>query len=147
MLKYLYHTSLFTNAFGISGACWPSGLERWTGDRVVLISNPAAAPYSLRNVISSVYLALQTVSFGGDTKNRRSLLLGVYARGSIIYHQSAQEMCNLSWTDYRCPALNMEEEDVGSLCWRRAVCLRQFHAARLFNYLIWWVMVKGHKCG
>ena len=25
------------------GALWPSGLERWTGDRMVLGSNPAAA--------------------------------------------------------------------------------------------------------
>ena len=35
------------------------------------------------------------VSFGGDTKSRRSFL---YARGSKRSHQSAQEMCNLSWT-------------------------------------------------
>ena len=34
------------------------------------------------------------VSFGGDTKNRRSRLSGVYARGSKISHQSALEMCN-----------------------------------------------------
>ena len=37
------------------GARWPSGLERWTGDRVVLGSNPAAAT-SLRNFANSVYL-------------------------------------------------------------------------------------------
>ena len=38
------------------------------------------------------------MSFGGDTKSRRSLLSGVYARGSKRSHQSALEMCNLSWT-------------------------------------------------
>ena len=40
------------------------------------------------------------VSFGGDTKSRRSLLSGVYARGSKRSHQSAAalEMCNLLWT-------------------------------------------------
>ena len=38
------------------------------------------------------------VSFGGDTKNRRSLLSGVYARGCKISHQSPLEICNLSWT-------------------------------------------------
>ena len=31
-------------------------------------------------------------------KSRRSLLSGVYARGSKRSHQSALEMCNLSWT-------------------------------------------------
>ena len=31
------------------------------------------------------------VSFRGDTKNRRSLLSGVYARGSKTSHQSALE--------------------------------------------------------
>ena len=29
----------------------------------------------------------------------------------------------------------------------RPVSSRKFHAARLFNDLIWWVMVKGYKCG
>ena len=29
----------------------------------------------------------------------------------------------------------------------RVFVLRKFHAARLFNDLIWWVMVKGYKCG
>ena len=51
---------------------WKSGLERWTGDRLVLGSNPAAAT-SLRNFGNSVYPALP-VSFGGDTKSHRSLL-------------------------------------------------------------------------
>ena len=40
------------------------------------------------------------MSFGGDTKSRRSLISGAYARGNKISHQSAMEihMCNLSWT-------------------------------------------------
>ena len=33
------------------------------------------------------------MSFGGDTKSRRPLLSGVYARGSKRSHQSALEMC------------------------------------------------------
>ena len=66
------------------GARWPSGLERWIGDRVVLGSNPPAAT-SLRNFGNSVYPALP-VSFGGDTKSRRFLLSGVYVRGSKISH-------------------------------------------------------------
>ena len=44
-------------------------------------SNPAAAT-SLRNFGNSVYPALP-VFFGGDTKSRRSLLSGFYARGSF----------------------------------------------------------------
>ena len=39
----------------------PSGLERWTCDRVVLGSNPAAST-SLRNFGGNL-----PVSFGGDT--------------------------------------------------------------------------------
>ena len=64
-----------------------NGLGRWTGDRVVLGSNPAAAT-SLRNFDNSVYPALP-VSFKGDTKSCRPLLCGVYARGSKRSHQSA----------------------------------------------------------
>ena len=45
-------------------------------------SNPDRADSELRN---SVYPALP-VSFGGDTKSCRSLLSGVYARGSKISH-------------------------------------------------------------
>ena len=75
---------------------WPSGLERWTGDRVVLGSNPAVAT-SNRNSGNSVYPALP-VTFEGNTKSRRSLLSGVYVRGSKRSHQSTLEMCNLSWT-------------------------------------------------
>ena len=78
----------------MEGARCPSGLDRWTDDRVVLGSNPAAAT-SLRNFGNSVDPALP-VSFGGDTKSRRSLLSGVYARGSKRSHQSALEMGNLS---------------------------------------------------
>ena len=63
---------------------WPSGLERWTSDRVVLGSNRAVAT-SLRNFGNSVYPALP-VSFGRDTKSRRSLLSGGYARGSQRSH-------------------------------------------------------------
>ena len=44
----------------------------------------------LRNFGNSVYPALP-VSFGGDTKSRRSLLSGVYARESKRSHQSALE--------------------------------------------------------
>ena len=71
------------------GVRWPSGLEHWTGDRVVLGSNSAAAT-SLRNFGNSVYSTLP-VSFEGDNKSRRSLLSGVYARGSKRSHQSALE--------------------------------------------------------
>ena len=75
---------------GRRGARWPSGLECWTGNRTVRGSNPTAENFSLRNFGNSVYPALP-VSFGGDTKSRRSLLSGVYARGSKRPHQSAQE--------------------------------------------------------
>ena len=61
------------------GGRWPSGLERWTGDRTVQGSNP------------TVPFTPPLVSFGGDTKSRRSLLSGVYARGSKRSHQSALE--------------------------------------------------------
>ena len=74
----------------LHSARWPSGLERWTGDRTVRGSNPTAENFSLRNFGNSVYPALP-VSFGGDTKSRRSLLSGVYARGSKRPHQSALE--------------------------------------------------------
>ena len=58
------------------GAQWPSRL--WTGDRVVLGSNPAATT-SLRDFGNSVYPAWP-VSFEEDNKSRRSLLSGVYLR-------------------------------------------------------------------
>ena len=72
-------------------ARWPSGLEHWIGDRVVLGLNFAAA-VSLRNFGNYVYPALP-VSFGGDTKSHRSLLSGVFVGGSKRSHQSAQEIC------------------------------------------------------
>ena len=80
------------------GVRWPSGLEHWTGDRVVLGSNPAEAT-SFRNFGNSVYPTMP-VSFGGDTKSCPSLLSRVYARGSKRSHQSALEMFNLSWTPH-----------------------------------------------
>ena len=106
------------------GARWPSGLERWTGDRTVRGSNPTAENFSLRNFGNSVYPALP-VSFGGDTKSRRSLLSGVYARGSKRPHQSALECVTVVDSTAhsktppevrlcggkRCPALKKEEEE------------------------------------
>ena len=53
-------------------------------------SNHAAAT-SLRNFGNSVYPALP-VSFRGDTKRRRSLLPGAYARGSKISHLTSATM-------------------------------------------------------
>ena len=52
--------------------------------------NPTAGKTLLRKFGNSVYPVLP-VSFGGDTKIRRSLLSGVYARRSKISHQSALE--------------------------------------------------------
>ena len=80
--------------------------------------------FSLRNFGNSVYPALP-VSFGGDTNlSRRSLLSGVYARGSKISHQSALECVTV--VDYiahsktppevrlcggkRCPALKKKKK-------------------------------------
>ena len=80
-------------------ARWSSGLERWTGNRVVRGSNPAAAT-SLRNFSNSVCNPALPVSFGGDTKSRRSLLSGVLARGSKRSLQSELAMCNLSATPH-----------------------------------------------
>ena len=89
---------------------WPSGLEHWTADQVVLGPNPAMAA-SLRNFGNSVYPALP-VSFGGDTKGRRSFLSGVYVSGSKRSHQSALEMCNLLWT----PPLLEKDNSKTTLC-------------------------------
>ena len=75
----------------------------WTGDRVIPGLNPAVAT-SLRNFGNSVYPALP-VSFEGDTKSRRSLLPGVYARprGSIRYHQSLRMSLHCHGTgDWKC---------------------------------------------
>ena len=63
----------------------------WTGDRVVLAGfesrcgNFSAELWQFR--------LPRFVSFGGDTKSFRSLLSGVYARGSKRSHQYALE-CN-----------------------------------------------------
>ena len=63
------------------GTRWPMGerglrgLERSTGDRTVEGSSPTAENFSLRNFGNSIYPALP-VSFGGDSKSRRSLLSG-----------------------------------------------------------------------
>ena len=70
-------------------------------------NNPAQAC----DVIRCKNLALNirdclSLSFGGDTKSRWSLLSGVYARGSKRSHQSALEMCNL-WT----PHSNIEKDN------------------------------------
>ena len=67
----------------------------WAGDRTVSRpgSNPATVT-SLRNFGNSVYRALP-VSFGGDTKSRRSLLSGVYARGSALVSEEEEE--EISW--------------------------------------------------
>ena len=59
----------------------------WTGDRVVL----AGFESRCGNFASELWQFRLPVSFGGDTKSRRSLLSGVYARGSKISHQSALE--------------------------------------------------------
>ena len=69
---------------------WPSGLDRWTGDRVVLGSNHATST-SFRNFGYSIYPALP-VSFGGDTKSRWPLLSGVYA-GEVKYPTSLHWKC------------------------------------------------------
>ena len=52
-MHYVF-ASLYEGTRGWGGARWPSGLERWTGDRVVLGSNPAVATL-LRNFGNSVY--------------------------------------------------------------------------------------------
>ena len=70
------------------GARWPSGLERRPATGRSMVQVPLRKNFSLRNFGNSVYPALP-VSFGRDSKSRRSLLSGVYARGSKISHQSA----------------------------------------------------------
>ena len=99
---------------------WVRALD-WRPD--VQGSNPTAENFSLRNFGNSFYPALP-VSFGGDTKSRRSLLYGVYARGSKRSHQSALECVTV--VDYtahsklpqkciyaaekRCPALKKKKK-------------------------------------
>ena len=57
------------------GVWWPGGLEHWTGNRVVLGSNPTAAT-SFQNFGNSVYPALTSV-FRGNTKSCRSILVSI----------------------------------------------------------------------
>ena len=81
------------NSMGRAVTEWVRALA-WNGDRTY----PAGFEphfgknFSLRNFGNSVYPSLP-VSFGGDTKSRRSLLSGVYARGSKTKrsHQPALE--------------------------------------------------------
>ena len=72
------------------GARWPSGLERSTGDQTVEGSSPTAENFSLRNFGNSIYPTLP-VSFGGDSKSRRSLLSGSMPGEVKDPHQSALE--------------------------------------------------------
>ena len=72
------------------GAQWPSGLERWTGDRVVLGSNPAAES-SLRNFGNSVYPAVP-LSFGGYAKSLDPFYLGPMS-GEVKYPSSLHWNC------------------------------------------------------
>ena len=89
-MRHVVHTLISKHPRGGAVAEWVRALA-WAGDRTVSRpgSNPATVT-SLRNFGNSVYPALP-VSFGGDTKSRRSLLSGVYARGSKRSHQSALE--------------------------------------------------------
>ena len=84
------------------GARWPSGLEHWTGDRVVRGSNPAAAT-SLRNFGNSVHPALP-VSFGGVTIKAVGPFNLMSVPGEV---KSALEMWNLSWT----PQSSLEKDN------------------------------------
>ena len=80
-------------------ARWPCGLSVGPMTGWFRVRIPLRKLISLRNFGNSVCPALP-VSFGGDTKSRRSLLSGVYARGSKRSHQSALEMSSLSWTPH-----------------------------------------------
>ena len=53
MFSAMFHVSVSMSG----GARWPNGLEWWTGERVVMGSNPAAAT-SLRNFGNFFYPAL-----------------------------------------------------------------------------------------
>ena len=81
---HCYHVSLVSVDAG-GGAPW---LELRTGNREVLGSNPAGSTF-FRNFDNSVYLTLP-MSVVGDTKSRRSLLSGVYAREIKRSHTGGQ---------------------------------------------------------
>ena len=56
------------------GTQWPNGLDRWTADLVVQVSNPAAAT-ALRNVGNSVYPALPVFSEETLTPSAPSIIM------------------------------------------------------------------------
>ena len=70
-------------------ARWTSGLESWTGDRVVLGSNPAAAT-SLRNIDNSVYPALR---LSEETLKAVGPLYLVSMPGEVKYPTSLHWKC------------------------------------------------------
>ena len=78
----------------------------WHADGPGSIPGPGMFHYRCKNLALNIRDCL-SLSFGGDTKNRRSLLSGIYARGSKRSHQSALEMCNLSGT----PHSNLEKDN------------------------------------
>ena len=82
--KTVKHMIITTTNHTQLGARWPSELELRTGDQVILGSNPAGGA-SLRNFGNSVYPTLP-MSFGRETRSRRSFLSGVNARGRRRSH-------------------------------------------------------------
>ena len=120
--------SIRTSSLGVVLGRWPSVLERWPGmatGHSRPVSNPTSVKTFRFGTLAIPFTPSLPVSFGGDTNSRRSLLSGVYARGSKIYHQSALECvtvvdsCSHSkkkqkcvYAAKRCPALNKEEEEV-----------------------------------
>ena len=90
----------------MGGGRWPSALERRPATGRSMVRVPLRKNFSLRNFGNSVYPALP-VSFGGDSKSRRSLLSGVYDRGSKRSHQSALECVTV--VDSTPPTINPPE--------------------------------------
>ena len=95
-LSLIFSNFLFSFRLAVGGAV-AEWVTCWTGDRVVLGSNPAEA----------IYFASELWQF------RRSLLSGVYARASKRSHQSALEMCNLSWI----PHCSLEKDNSLNHSW------------------------------
>ena len=62
-----------------------------TGDRTVLAGFESHCGKLRFGTLTIPFTPALPVSFGGDTKSRRSLPSGVYAMGSKISHQSALE--------------------------------------------------------